>query len=169
MSRVFQYAGQSYWVLRASEADELVAVVGRAAAGLQVPTGEGCAEFVGQLEALAAQYVGALDASSTNDDPRGADVFSVPYWASSETGEPGGDEVSFLWANDRELSSIRAYAPQGLVLPAEWRQPLEQIVAGLLAVESGRCTIRTRWGLVGAVAVLGALVVAGGAYIARRK
>ncbi|MCK9355626.1 MAG: hypothetical protein M0R22_00535 [Dehalococcoidia bacterium] len=166
MGRQFTYNSRDYWIFRASEADEVVADVGRAAAGLQAPAGEGCAEFTGQLEALAAQYVSALNAASTNYDPSDADVFSVPYWAASESGEGlGTDEVLALWDADATLRSMRSYAPMGLVVPLEWRQPLEQIVAGVLAVESGRCAIRTRWGLVGTVAVLGAAVLAGGAYI----
>jgi len=164
MGRQFTYNGQNYWVFRASEADEVVADVGRAAAGLQAPAGEGCAEFARQLEALAAQYVSALQAASTNYDPAGADVFSVPYWAASETGAVA-DELFALWDTDSVLRSMRSYAPQGLVVPLEWRQPLEQVVAGVLAIESGRCAIRTRWGLVGAVAILGAAVLGGGYYI----
>jgi hypothetical protein len=170
MGRQFTVGDQPMWVFTASEADEVVATVGRAAGGLSAPAGEGCAEFAGQLGALAAQYVSALDASSTNDDPRNADVFSVPYWASSETGEGGGDEVSTLWENDPQLVAIRSYAPQGLVVPAEWKAPLEEIVAGVMALDSGRCAIRTKWGLVGIVAILGAAVLGGGALIyANRK
>lgn len=173
MSRSFTIGDQSVWVFTAAEADAVFEAVRRAAQGLSSPEGEGCAEFVGQLRELAAPYLDGLAASADTIDALASDVFSVPSFADLGAATAGGHseeiELLNLWVSDPQLHAIQAYAPEGVVVPAEWRQPLEQIVAGVSAVDSGRCAVRTRWGLVGAVAVLGAAVLAGAVYIVRRR
>jgi hypothetical protein len=74
------------------------------------------------------------------------------------------------WAANPELNVILDYAPGGLLVPPEDVAALDEAISGVVSIAQGRCAIRTRWGLIGAVAVLGALVVGGGALIyANRK
>lgn len=73
------------------------------------------------------------------------------------------------WLADPVLAQAVNYAPEGFMTSQADAAKLKAIINGVSAIEQGRCGWRTRWGLVGTVAILGAGLLATGAYIYSRS
>jgi hypothetical protein len=178
MGRAFNYQDRELWVFKTAEADAVYHAARVLNDGLESP--DGCADLLEALQTAAAEYSPTLNNIVDQFDPT-FDAFSVVSLSDLQTAlgidsavaepipERTDDARLFnLWNFDPVLRSIAAYAPQGVVVPLAWRQPLEELSAGVTSIESGRCAWRTQWGLVGAVAVMGAVILAGGAYVVSR-
>ncbi len=135
--------------------------MGEADSAFQVP--EACRDLyedlLSQAAAIPHSIAVLLEATPPPIDPANEATY-IPGESYSQLAD---------WLADPVLAQAVAYAPEGLLTSQYDASQLYEIVNGVSALEQGRCGWRTRWGLVGAVAVLGALVLGGGAYIYSRS
>ena len=163
MGRQFTIAGQASFALRSEEAQAVYGALARLRAmARDEEAGEGlqqtqCADLLAQLirrvDTLdtTVYLLEQVDASTRNFNPAALPC-EIPV-------------TDLDWAGNAELAVVQEYAPGGLLIPPEDVAAVNEALAGVVSIEQGRCAWRTRWGLVGAVAILGAAVLAGGAYI----
>lgn len=137
-----------------------------------LPTEADCASLLEATQRLAqglvaSEFLLVNDTGSAYPSILGSSIPVVDDWNAAG---PEDAETVAIWNANPELARALVYAPGGMLLPAADAAPIRQIVGNMTAIEQGRCGFRVRWGLVGAVALLGgAAIYFGGLALSRGR
>jgi hypothetical protein len=161
--QIFTVAGQRVAAFRDSEGYAILTALQRLSTwGSPQEPGEelpqpACADLLEQTLA-ALENIAAADFILT--DSQTVSISALPTYIPEVD-----DGRRNAWMTDPQYAAIATYAPGGVLVEASEAAVLQTAAAAETSIANGRCAWRTRWGLVGAVAILGAAVLAGGAYI----
>ena len=161
--QIFDIGGQRVAAFRVSEGYALITALQRLTTwGSPQEPGEelpqpACADL---LDQVLAEIEGLAAADFLLTNAHTVSLSALPTYI-PEVDDARRD----AWMLDPQYAAVATYAPGGVLVEASEAEVLQRAAAAETSIANGRCAIRTRWGLVGAVALLGAAVLSGGYYI----